>query len=109
MSDIEKIPQEFFEDKAGQKVVRGDYIVYGHNLGRCAGLRFGKVLDIYLARRTWGRVEDSWRIVIRGVDDDWGSREPQLLAKKSFLQFPDRIMKVNELFPEKYRKLLKDV
>ncbi len=33
-------------DKSGREINIGDYIVYGLALGRCAALRFGKVLDI---------------------------------------------------------------
>ena len=33
-------------DKTGTEIKEGDFIVYGHALGRCAGLRIGKVLAI---------------------------------------------------------------
>lgn len=39
-------PTEMFIDKAGRQVLPGDYIVYGHALGRCAGLQYGRVLAV---------------------------------------------------------------
>lgn len=38
--------QVVFKDKAGFVLKPGDLIVYGHALGRCAGLQYGKVLAI---------------------------------------------------------------
>lgn len=35
-----------FTDKLGHPITEGCLIAYGHALGRCAGLRIGKVLKI---------------------------------------------------------------
>jgi hypothetical protein len=77
-------------DKRGQEIVPGDYIVYGHALGRCAGLRFGKVLKISEVEPTW-RGQSPWRIKVQGVDDDWAG-SPPFLCKPGTLQFPNRIV-----------------
>jgi hypothetical protein len=66
------------KDKAGREIQVGQYIVYGHALGRCAGLRYGVVL---------ATAED--HIEIRGCDDDWHIR---LLSRNSSLRFPKRIL-----------------
>jgi hypothetical protein len=36
-------------DKSGRELEPGDFIVYGHALGRCAGLRYGVVLEVRTA------------------------------------------------------------
>ncbi len=66
------------KDKIGQEIKVGDLIAYGHALGRCAGLRIGKVL------------EAGPKLVVWGVDDDWSREKPRLLSKKSRLFYPDR-------------------
>jgi hypothetical protein len=106
MSD-ERKEIEFFIDKSGREVKVGDFIVYGHNLGRCAGLRFGKVLKIAQVEDNWllGKGILSWRITVQGVNDDWGDKDVQL-ASKGCLQFPERILNANDFIPEKYKKLL---
>lgn len=113
MTKSPRLNKQTYEDKAGQTVSRGDFIVYGHNLDRCAGLRIGKVLDIYMTPEySWKTMDEGnlkWRIVVQGVDDDWRDDPLQLTRKKGILQFPDRTMKVNDLVPLKYRELLKDV
>ncbi len=73
------------KDKAGRELKTGDFIVYGHALGRCAGLQYGIIL-----------VEDNGKghITVRGVDTDWEHHAPRLL-KKSTLLFGERILRVN--------------
>jgi ribonuclease HI len=66
------------EDKIGKEIRVGDLIVYGHALGRCAGLRIGEVLEI----------KDS-KLVVQGVDAEW-RENPRLLSKRSTLSYPDR-------------------
>lgn len=97
-------------DKAGRELNPGDLIVYGHNLGRCAGLRYGVIIKIYTAIESWtdkGKVHAR----VRGVDDDWsGGDRPALLSKDSTLQFGSRILKLTEeQIPEKVLKLLSQV
>lgn len=84
-----------FKDKAGVYIFKGDLIVYGHNLGRCAGLRYGKVLDIIVKRADWRCETDTVKLKVRGVDDDWDSREAELLSRVSYLQFNGRVLRVS--------------
>lgn len=80
-------------DKLGNEIKPGCYIVYGHALGRCAGLRMGKVLAVATKPPPYGIIL-GYKITVWGVDDDWSysNRQPQLLSKKSTLQFPDRMI-----------------
>jgi hypothetical protein len=80
------------KDKSGRELQAGDLIVYGHLLGRCAGLQYGKVLEAKTARRSsWDKTMVE-RVRIRGVGSDW--REPKLLSRDSTLSFGDRILKL---------------
>lgn len=78
-------------DKRGKPIVVGAYIVYGHALGRCAGLRFGKVLAVKETVRQ-DRSMSPYSIRVIGVDDDWSTREPKLCSRPGNLMFPDRII-----------------
>ena len=103
----EKIEVHSFIDKAGQEVKRGDYIVYGSLLGRCAALKFGKVVNIKVGKN-W-RNEEQWAITVSSVDDmsyrhDW---KPALCQKNGTLQFPDRIVKFDNI-PQNYKDILDD-
>jgi hypothetical protein len=91
-------------DKLGREIKPGDYIVYGHLLGRCAGLKVGKVVVIKpVPKDQFGES----RITVMGVDDGWGDRKPRLDSKKGTLQFPDRILVVEKSsLPKKYLDLL---
>lgn len=99
------------EDKLGRRFEAGDFIAYGHALGRCAGLRIGKVLEI---KRVGGRgygyavPAPSWRITVVGVDDDWNGRELEL-CRKGTLLYPNRCLvldayTVPDSYLELYRK-----
>jgi hypothetical protein len=70
------------KDKAGIELHPGDLIVYGHALGRCAGLQYGVVLKA---------TPDG--IMVRGVDADWSQLRPRLL-KKAWLKFSERVLRV---------------
>lgn len=105
MNDDKRETRDHFIDKAGSWVEVGDYIVYGHSIGRCSGLRFGLVLKIeqvsnWKTRNTW-----AWRILVQGVDDDWADHSvgeynvPKLTNTKGTLQFPSRILKANDFVP----------
>jgi hypothetical protein len=93
-----------FIDLAGREVRVGDFIVYGSLLGRCAGLQFGRVLDIKSReeRLFYGSREKKtvWRIKVQGVSD-----EPSLL-RPGTLMYPDRILCINEIIPAKLKELL---
>lgn len=87
-------------DKVGQPFQAGDFIAYGHALGRCAGLRIGKVLAIkqvdgfdWMGPRNQTPKKE-WRITVVGVADDWAGR-PLELCKKGTLQFPERCLKLD--------------
>lgn len=102
-------------DKIGQEIKIGSIIVYGHALGRCAGLRIGKVLSLkeednkdYLGNINKYQPK-IYRIGVIGVDDDWDHREISL-ARRGCLQFPNRIIVLDEKkVPEKYKMLLDTV
>lgn len=106
------------KDKAGKEIAVGDLIIYGHALGRCAGLQYGKVLG-FGSRKEYGWRDDS-RVLetckVRGVDSDWAdvygpaeTRQPRLL-KPSTLQFSSRILVVAEdQVHENVRALLREV
>jgi hypothetical protein len=113
-------------DKLGQEITVGCYLAYGHALGRCAGLRTGKVLVLYedVERDHEGkpRLGQVWkdgdclrgvevpvyRMTVIGVDDDWEGMYPLKLAQRTgTLQFPDRVVVLDpERVPQPYRDLL---
>jgi len=85
-----------FKDKSGENLKSGDYIVYGHNLGRCAGLRYGKVIEVTEGKHPSEYDKKVTKLKIQGVDDDWHFRRPNLLSRPSFLTFQERVLKVQE-------------
>lgn len=97
-------------DKLGQPVEVGSIIAYGHALGRCAGLRVGRVLELFPPPPdpkpySWGHA--GWKAKVIGVDDDWSGRPPSLLDRTGTLMFPDRwIVLADEQVPAAYRNLL---
>lgn len=119
-------------DKLGQEITVGAYIAYGHALGRCAGLRIGKVLGVSTqgksvygtdyVRKGYAITSDlkdeaesliptsGICITVRGVDDDWLSREPELASRNGTLMFPNRIIVLDAAkVPETYKKLLEGI
>jgi hypothetical protein len=101
------------KDKIGQDINVGDYIAYGHALGRCAGIRIGKVLAIKGEVHTnlRGKEETRWRIHVWGIDDDYfPNMELQILTHKGVLEFPNRIVRLDiDQVPSAYIELLRDV
>ena len=98
--------KDFLVDKAGKKIEVGDYIIYGHSLGRCVGLRFGKVLSLTKGSDFYGM--NSIKMKIIGVDDDY-DREARLLSKPSHLQFGSRTVSFKDpsgIIPSNVIKLL---
>jgi hypothetical protein len=96
-------------DKLGQEIKVGDYIAYGHALGRCAGLRIGKVLNIkYEESNDWSNSK-IFKIKVWGIDDEW-SYDPILCSTPGTLNFPDRIvvLPIHQIPPD-YVELLKDI
>lgn len=87
------------------EIVVGSYIVYGHNLGRCAGLKFGKVIKIDNPPSD----KNVFRYHVIGVDDDWAFRNPEL-SKRGMLLYENRMMVLPfTMLPEYAQKLLVDV
>lgn len=95
-------------DKVGQEIRVGSIIAYGHALGRCAGIRIGRVLKItQKAASAYLGGDLLWRITVIGVDDDWEHRPLQLNTRVGTLQFPSRIVVLLPCqVPEKHRVLL---
>lgn len=92
-------------DKLKNPISVGNYIAYGHALGRCAGLRIGKVLALSMKTDFYDR--EVFSITVWGIDDDWQSQQPTLLNTKSTLLFPSRIIVLDESqVPSAYKELL---
>lgn len=106
-------------DKFGQAVVPGAYIAYGHNLGRCAALRIGKVLAITWKKETrydysiGEHGEHVTKLVphfsVWGVEETWeGKLEPCM--KRGTLQFHDRLLVLpKRMVPVEYLAILEPI
>jgi hypothetical protein len=101
-------------DKVGQEITKGCFIAYGHALGRCAGLRIGRVESVNFSEKKdydWDNKKnilvDDVSITVLGIDDDWDRKKPKLLQKKSTLFFPERMIVLLSI-PEKFAKLYED-
>lgn len=103
-------------DKVGRQIVPGSIITYGHASGG-ASLRIGKVIKIiYQIIPVYNNYRRDYKITIQGINDDFVNynepnyHRPTLLTKKSILQFPSRIMVLDEKnLPEEFRELLSTV
>lgn len=107
-----------FKDKAGHEIVAGDIVIYGAHLGRCAGLRWAKVLE-FLPK---GEYEDTGdretKVHVIAVEAEWWGlacppgREndfepPRLQQKRAIIYFGDRILKLHDdQIPDMIRDLL---
>lgn len=80
-------------DKVGKEIKVGSFVVYGHALGRCAGLRIGKILEIRSPKTDYNK--EAIHFSVQGVDDDWNFKPPHV-CRKGTLQFPDRILVIPE-------------
>lgn len=117
-------------DRVGQPITPGSLIAYGHALGRCAGLRLGKVLKVTgwiipAIQSTFHNYPErrEYRLTIHGIDDDsfdinqpdqvsWRGEkyDIKLLDKKSTLQFPSRVVVLDpQMVPQAYRDLFDTV
>lgn len=105
MADKEPV----FPDKTGRALKAGDFVVYGHALGRCAGLQYGRVLAITEGK--FGYDDKLYpKLRIQGVemDDNNAFHHPERtkerrerfkdplasLLKPSVLTFPSRVLRV---------------
>lgn len=95
-------------DKAGNEIKIGDFIVYGHALGRCAGLRYGKVLEFKETEISPWNKNKTTHLKVIGVDDDW-IESIRLNERPGTLQFPEsRVLIVSEnQIPARFLELLK--
>jgi len=100
---------EFFLDKSGREVRVGDYIIYGHALGRCAGLQWGKIFKILKKKNMEDNIFDSscWAITVIGIDEHPWNKNPYGLCRKGTLNFPSRIIKATEFIPQELKDLYK--
>lgn len=85
-------------DKIGQEITVGSFVVYGHALGRSAGLKIGRVLDIKSGPTDAGYWRNeheppppSWRIRMVGLDDHWCYGAMPKRLTRGTCQFPDRM------------------
>lgn len=93
-----------FIDKSGREVKPGDYIIYGYNLGRCASLKYGRVVDLKLDKSWRATNKPKVKLTVQGVEDGWQGLR---LTKKSTLEFSERILIVTKTqIPEEVLKLL---
>ena len=93
-------------DKVGQEIVKGCFIAYGHALGRCAGLRIGRVESVNFSEEEDYKniLVDNVSVTVLAIDDDWDGEKPKLLQKKSTLFFPERMVVLSSI-PEKFSNL----
>lgn len=114
----------FFPDKTGRPLKPGDYIIYGHALGRCAGLQYAKVLAIVEGKIDYyEKPVAKLRVLGVELDDnedfhntEWtqkrksaASYERASLNKPSTLMFPSRILRITKnQVPADVFKLLKE-
>lgn len=88
-------------DKLNQELKPGDIVAYGHALGRCAGLRIGKVVGAEKDGR-------NYKIWIVGVDGE--HRPTKTLVRRSPLLYPSRMIVLNPAtVPDDVMRLLEPV
>lgn len=94
-------------DKLGVPIEVGSCVIYGHAMGRSAGLRVGKVLSVGVEEVKYG--ERTCSIRVRGIDDDWNC--PGLTkCKPGTLRFSKRILVIpSESLPEEFRKVWEEL
>ena len=101
-------------DKVGREILPGCFLVYGHALGRCAGLRIGKALAVNWRIANEDKYEwfdPHWEVIVWGVDDDWEEQHGlQLCSTRGTLLFPDRMVVLPDaMLPAAYKALLDPV
>jgi hypothetical protein len=113
-------PTARFLDKAGREVLPGDFIVYGHALGRCAGLQYGRVLAILPPTRDRYAGECA-KLRVRGVDandnylgySNYASTykaNTVELMNSGTLAYPSRVLKVEpHQIPEAVLRMLEQI
>lgn len=99
-------------DKLGRELKPGDFIVYGHALGRSAGLKLGRLLTIDNFEEPGYHpplVNQCFRMRVVGIYDHFGIKPGPNQITKGVLKFPDRCCKVpeNEV-PETLKALINE-
>ncbi len=95
---------EDINDVGGCPVQVGDYLVQAFNKGRCAALKFAKVLRVN---------EEKGTLYVDGISKkEYGDQKWEFASKPYSLRFSDRSMVINErqlpavvnrMFAEKYK------
>lgn len=98
-------------DKSGRPISVGDLVIYGHALGRCAALQYGKILAI-----KWKEGYDRSKrasFTVQGVglsDNGTHSSHSASMLQKGTLQFGSRILVITrDQVPAKVLALLDEV
>jgi hypothetical protein len=98
-------------DKLGRQIKQDSYIVYASTYCDSSALKIGKVIKVLVKERldiNGQIIFTEYCITVIGVDEhsSFGLR----LSRKGTLQFPDRIIVIDEVqVPEEYLKLLRDI
>jgi hypothetical protein len=81
-------------DKLGTPLAVGDFIVYGHALGRCAALRIGRILNITEKKvesfYVKGDFKTEWSIRVCHLEDDWDGNPQKPGPRTGCLMYPKR-------------------
>ena len=106
----EKIKLDSFTDRYGNEIVRGNVIVYGNNLGRCAKTAIGKVLDIFDGEEDyWGRKQARLSILSIQSDHRPTKKYPETGdLKKVMLKETDRVLLYSKDFLPPHLRILLD-
>lgn len=91
------------KDKTGkQEIEVGSYVVYATTLGRSAGLKFGKIIEIK-------EKEEGFAYRVVGVDDNWTHLSPEI-NKPGTLLYENRMVILSfDLLPAYAQEFLKDL
>ena len=93
-----------FTDKIGRQVNVGDTIIYACSLGRSAGLRWGRVLEVVLNNAYSPSHPTKLKTI--GIDE-WPHKPPELQGRIGYLQFPSRVLLQDpDEVPEEISQLL---
>lgn len=84
-------------DKSGRPLSVGDFIVYGHALGRSAALQYGRILKIE-TKEKYGQQTLSIRVQGASTDDHYDAKRGWVseayLLRPGNLQYGDRTLKI---------------
>jgi len=90
------------EDKCGREIHVGDYIVYGHAIGRSASLKFGKIIKI-TEKDACGKKVYTYRVA--GISEDYSFKTPSISI--GTVLYEDRMIILPfDLLPDYAKELL---